>query len=292
MSTVGEALQRARATLREDSEYPARDAVLLLAHTLDKPSSYPYLHPDEALSDDAEERFLALVERRKSGEPVAYLRGYQEFMGLRFKVDRRVLIPRPETEILVEAAAGALSGMGEATIADICCGSGAIGLSLARILPGSHVALSDASADALDVARENAVSLGVAERVQFLQGDLAVPLLEAGMAGTFNLVASNPPYIPEDEMDSLPRDVRCFEPRLALNGGRGGTRFIERLAVEVPPLLKPNGLFLMEIGDGQGETCERIFAGAGLWRDAAVIPDYAGRQRVFRAMRSGLEGRR
>ncbi|MEX0974674.1 MAG: peptide chain release factor N(5)-glutamine methyltransferase [Bacillota bacterium] len=285
MATVGEALSKARASLREDSEYPARDAVLLLAHVLDKPSSYPYLHPEERLAPDVETEYSALVERRKTGEPVAYLRGYQEFMGLRFRVDRRVLIPRPETEILVGAAAAALRSADAAAIADVCCGSGCIGLSLARILPLSSVALTDFSQDALDVARENAALLGVARRVEFFAGDLTAPLLRSSKAGAFDLVASNPPYIAEEEMDSLPRDVRCFEPRLALDGGPGGLRFLERLAADAPALLKKDGLFLMEIGDGQGSACGDIFSRVGQWRDMQVLPDYAGRQRVFRASR-------
>lgn len=285
MGTVGEALRRARESLREDSEYPARDAVLLLAHVLDRPPSYPYLHPDEMISAKDEDGYFGLIERRIRGEPVAYLRGYQEFMGLRLKVDRRVLIPRPETEILVEAAATALCGRDGPVIADVCCGSGAIGISLARTLPGSHAVLTDASADALEVARDNAASLGVSAQVEFLQGDLVAPLLGAGMAGVFDLVASNPPYIAEEELASLPRDVGVFEPRMALDGGPGGLRFIERLAVKAPALLKPNGLFFMEMGDGQGEASERIFAGTGKWREMQVIPDYAGRQRVFRAIK-------
>ncbi len=304
MATVAEVLAQARADLREDSEYPARDAVLLLAAALDKPASYPHLHPEDMLSPEVLERFYELIRRRKTGEPVAYLRGYQEFMGFRFSVDRRVLIPRPETEILVEAAAAELRNQvrsashsagllypltrlsGEYHIADICCGSGAIGLSLAKMLPASRVVLTDCSRDALDVARTNAVSLGVGDRVSFMAGDLAEPLVRAGMAGQFDLIASNPPYIARDELEGLQRDVRCFEPRGALDGGQDGLEFVGRLAVETPSLLCRSGSIFVEIGSDQGPACEDLFARSGFWRHGRLILDLAGKHRVFRAQKA------
>jgi release factor glutamine methyltransferase len=284
MTTVGEALAKGRASLQKDSEHPARDAVLLLAHVLDKPSEYPYLHPETALSDGQEQEYLRLVERRRAGEPVAYLRGYQEFMGMRFLVDRRVLIPRPETEILVGAALAVLGRQdGEVRIADAGCGSGAIGLSLARLLSKAWVALTDSSLDALEVARGNAASLGVMDRVRFFHGDLLRPLLDAGLSSQFDVLVSNPPYIPAEEMDELPQDVRCFEPGLALDGGPGGLAVIERIAAEAPATLRPGGTLYVEIGDGQGNACRGIFLRAGTWRDFGLLADYSGRQRVFTA---------
>lgn len=312
MVTVGEALEFARASLREDSEHPARDAVLLVAHALDKPTSYPHLHPEDALPPGAAEALEELVRRRKAGEPMAYIRGYQEFMGTRFLVDRRVLIPRPETEILVEAAidelrmamrstssadhvgdvssadsTGSASGTGDHvfTIADICCGSGAIGLSLAKELPGVDVILTDVSPDALEVARKNVALLGVERQARFLEGDLVAPLVDARLSDSLDLVTANPPYIAQEEMDLLPHDVRCFEPHLALDGGPGGLDFIKRLADEVPDVLKSGALFLMEIGHGQGPACEEIFSRAPRWRDPSVLLDYAGRQRVLKVRR-------
>jgi len=285
MATVGEALQLARAALREGSEHPARDAVLLLAHALDKPTSYPHLHPEDTVPPGVWEAFTELLHRRKAGEPMAYIRGYQEFMGARFTVDRRVLIPRPETEILVEAAVKELRG-GCSVVADICCGSGAIGLSLARAVPGITVFLTDISPGALEVARLNARQLGVEGQARFLQGDLVEPLVESGLSGSLDLAAANPPYIAREEMESLPRGVKCFEPRLALDGGPGGLDFIKRLADGVPVVLKSGALFLMEIGHGQGPTCEEIFSQDPRWRDPCVLPDYAGRQRVLKVRRS------
>ncbi len=283
MTTVGEALGNARASLREDSEHFARDAVLLLAHVLDKPSSYPHLHPDDVVPRVAMAAFESLIGRRKVGEPVAYLRGYQEFMGMRFRVDRRVLIPRPETEILVETAISLLAGNSTDAgplIADICCGSGAIGLSLAAFIPDSRVTLTDLSPDALDVARENAAILGLSDRVQVCAGDLSAPLI-----CQYDLVVSNPPYIPTEEMDSLPRDVRCFEPRLALDGGQKGLEVIKRLAAEVPRVLRIGGILLVEIGDGQGQSCQEIFRENAQWGESKVLPDLAGRQRVLQVRR-------
>jgi release factor glutamine methyltransferase len=288
MATVSQALAFGRASLREDSEYPARDAALLLALALDKPSEYPYLHPEAGVTAAEDGVYRDLVERRRGGEPVAYLRGYREFMGFRFKVDRRVLIPRPETEMLVEAALRALRDeeRGERPfIADLCCGSGAVGLSLARVLPEAFVALADVSSEALAVARENAVALGVAGRVVFLAGDLASPLVDAGFAGKIDVLVANPPYIPEEEIDTLPRDVRRFEPRLALDGGPGGLKAIGRIAREAQRLLKPGGSLFMEIGDGQGRSCEALFSGVPGWLDLRVLADYSGRQRVFAARR-------
>lgn len=283
MTTVGEALESARASLREDSEHFARDAVLLLAHVLDKPSSYPYLHPDDVVPCTVMAALEDLIRRRRAGEPVAYLRGYQEFMGLRFRVDRRVLIPRPETEIVVETAISVVPGNSTDAgplIADICCGSGAIGLSLAVFIPGSTVTLTDLSPDALDVARENAALLGVGDRVRFHAGDLTAPL-----TCEHDLVVSNPPYIPADEMDALPRDVRCFEPRLALDGGRGGLEVIRRLAADVPRVLRCGGILLVEIGDGQGQSCQEMFMENAHWGESKVLPDLAGRQRVLQVRR-------
>jgi len=303
MAAVGEILAFGRTSLRKESEHPARDAVLLLALALDKPPEYPYLHPEDAVTEAQAAGYRRLIERRRTGEPVAYLRGYQEFMGLRFLVDRRVLIPRPETEKLVEAALAASGraedvrlGRGGGTdsgssralgIADMCCGCGAIGLTLAKMLPRAFVALADLSSGALAVARENATSLGVLERVRFYEGDLAQPLVEAGLSGGFDVLVSNPPYIPEEDMDALPRDVRCFEPRLALDGGPGGLGVIRRMAAETPGLLKPGGHAFIEIGDGQGESCAGLFSSVPGWQDFRVIPDYSGRQRVFAARRVG-----
>lgn len=285
---AGEALSYGRSSLAGVSDTSARDASLLLAYVLDKPLEHAYLHPQAPVDDESFRLYSELIERRRNGEPIAYLRGVQEFMGFTFKVDRRVLVPRPETELVVEALLGILSPgrrdcepVGRApVIADLCCGSGAIGLSVARILPSISVILTDVSREAVALARENADRLGVGEAVTFLVGDLVEPLVRAGMTRQLDAVATNPPYISHDEMDTLPRDVRDYEPRLALDGGHLGLEVIARIARDVPAVLKPGGHVVMEIGADQGDACLEILQATGLWQDVSVTNDYAGRQRV------------
>jgi len=351
MSTAGELLAWGRAFLRNRCEHPARDAALLLAHVLGQSPEYPYLHPEAVLSEHQASEYEALLRRRGDGEPTAYLVGYREFMGMRFRVDRRVLIPRPETEILVQAALEALETFGiletpgtfdahgalgtrgtwaarggapgGPLVADIGCGSGAIGLSIAVLRRDARVVMTDISSGALEVAVANAKDLGLLglpgllgllgregvsgsdcwgdreasmgagaleqsgaqsrSRIRFLRGDLVEPLLDAGYGGTFDLVVSNPPYIASEEMENLPREVRLFEPRTALDGGPGGLNVIRRLAREAAPLLRCGGRLLLEIGDGQADSCREEFEKACMWQDFRVIPDYSGKQRVFAA---------
>lgn len=300
---AGQALGYGRASLVGESDTPARDAALLLAYVLDRSPEHAYLHPEEPVNDCLCSAYFDLIARRRLGEPIAYLRGVREFMGLEFKVDRRALIPRPETEFVVETLLRLLAGEyhtrfshgqsrpaqpdhktlpggGDLIVADICCGSGAIGLSIAKYLPCAKVVVSDVSRGAVDLARENAERLGVGAGVSFLVGDLLEPLVDLGMSGKVDALAANPPYIAGDEMDALPRDVRDFEPRLALDGGRTGLDLISRIAREAPAVLKPGALLVMEIGADQGDACRRIFDWAGLWQGISVLNDYAGRQRV------------
>ncbi|MBE3519418.1 MAG: peptide chain release factor N(5)-glutamine methyltransferase [Firmicutes bacterium] len=309
MKTVGEIGSVGRKLLRGRTEYPARDAAVLLGHVLGKGSDYVYLHPEERVPEDAEREYLELVDRRSRGEPLAYLRGYQEFMGFRFKVDRRVLIPRPETEVLVETAQRRLammlgsrpreipnltpSQLGPAPadesrltpkllVADVCCGSGNIGISLAKLLPGLIVVGVDISRDALDVARENAEALGVADRVTFVEGDLFEPLEQLGLAGQFDAVTANPPYIPAETLSLLPAEVRDFEPLQALDGGPGGLRLIRRVVYEAPRYLRPGGELFMEIGFDQAGVVREYFREmTAEYDDVTTVLDYAGRERLF-----------
>ncbi len=309
MKTVGEMGSVGRKLLQGRTEYPARDAAVLLGHVLGKGSDYLYLHPEEHVSDDVERQYLELIERRSRGEPLAYLRGYQEFMGFRFKVDRRVLIPRPETEVLVETALrrlaviGALRSPEEASasspklpsllrekiqgapkllVADVCCGSGNIGISLAKSLPDIVVVGVDISPDALDVARENATALGIAGRVIFVEGDLFDPLKHLGLEGQFDAVTANPPYIPSETLSLLPVEVRDFEPLGALDGGPGGLRLVRRLVHEAPRYLKPGGELFMEIGFDQSHVVREYFRETTAeYGEVTTVLDYAGRERLF-----------
>lgn len=267
------------------------DAEVLLARVLGVERDFLYREPHFPLSPEQYSLFRELVERRAGGEPVAYLVGRREFMGLDFKVDRRVLIPRPETELLVETALVLLGGPrppeGPAVnlppapktgiVADVGTGSGAIALSLAFYLPELVLYATDISAGALDVAGENARRLGVDGRVTLLQGNLLDPLEGLGVEGKISLITANLPYIPSADMAGLPRDVKDFEPRGALDGGPGGLCYYRQLIPGAVEYLAPGGYLLMEIGPGQGRPLKKL-APAGC--SARVLNDLAGRERL------------
>ncbi len=281
----------ARKMLRGQSQFPARDASVLLAHLLKEPPEYSYLHPGRILTAPQVQEYKSFVKRRISGEPVAYIRGYQEFMAMDFIVDHRVLIPRPETEHLVEAILGCLGTLDFAKgtalaplVADVGCGSGAVGISLAK-LGGYQVLLTDISQDALSVSRLNAEKHGVTDRIRFFAGDLLDPLLEGGFSGLLDAVVSNPPYIPTGNIKYLPREVR-FEPPGALDGGSCGLHYLSRLARQAGALLKPGGRLMMEIEAGQGDAVKSLLDSSG-WRGARIMPDYAGRDRIALAFKGG-----
>jgi release factor glutamine methyltransferase len=277
---VGEALSRGRRLLAGTSDAPNRDASLLLSFVLGTPSEYVYLHPEAPINDTLLGEYAALLKRRAEGEPVAYLRGFQEFMGHAFLVDPRVLIPRPETEHVVETAVSLLSKTQSPLLADVCCGSGVVGLSIAMCLSGSKVVLSDVSREAVGLARKNAEKLGLTQRVTFLVGDLFEPLVAEGFAGKIDALTANPPYIPGDEVETLPIAQRKYEPRLALDGGEDGLLVIRRILKEANRVLKPGGYLVMEIGADQGEACLEMMTENGFWTDSHALSDYAGRQRV------------
>lgn len=226
--------------------------------------------------------FVGWVERRAKREPIQYILGTQEFLGLEFRVTPEVLIPRLDTEVLVEAAVAHLRSMvgpsGGAEpflrVADIGTGSGAIAIGVAHLLPATRVVAVDLSGAALAVAQSNAERLGLADRVEFRQGDLLAPL--AGER--FAAILSNPPYIPVADLDGLEPEVREFEPHLALTPGSDGLEFYRRLAQGAPGLLEPGGLLGVEVGIGQAEAVAGLFRAAGL--AVSVHLDTAGIQRV------------
>jgi release factor glutamine methyltransferase len=284
MQDIGQALEFGRKFLAGSEEGP-RDASLLLAHVLDKPAHYPHLHPEGPISEETFSWYKRLLERRKLGEPIAYLRKFQEFMGLRFAVDHRVLIPRPETEILVEEAIKLSRAFSPNWLfADIGCGSGAIGLSLVKMTKDSSGILTDISQDALDVAMMNASNLAVLDRVSFAEGHLGYPLFEMGLEGKLDLVVSNPPYISENEMDALPVEVKK-EPVLALNGGKDGLRVIRPLIRQAAALLKPGGYLLMEIGETQAKDCILYIEDIEFFMTPTIIPDLAGLDRIVKVQK-------
>lgn len=273
---AGEALQAARARLAATSRNPRRDAEVLLAHLLECDQAALLTHPERLLSPAESDRLEGLLKRRLACEPMQYITGSQEFFGLLFEVTPDVLIPRPETEHLAEAALDHISREAKARILDVGTGSGAIAVALANARPRSQVTAVELSPAALEVARRNAQRHGVLERMEFLQSDL----LSAIGGADFDLVVSNPPYIAEGEV--LEPQVFNYEPHSALYAGPTGLEVYERLIPQAHTVLKPGGWLLLEIGFGQQPAVEGLLCG---WRSVAVIHDLQGIPRVLQAMK-------
>ncbi len=244
-----------------------------------------YVNFEQPLNRAEVDRYRELVRARGAGEPVAYILGHANFRDLTLKVDRSVLIPRPETEHLVDAALSFLKGRdwgGPPQVLDLGTGSGAIAVSLAAAFPEAHITAADSSAAALSLARENAAAAGVAARIDFIESDMFQGL---DPAATFDLIACNPPYITDSEWQSLPPDVRDYEPEAALRGGADGLDFYRLLATETGAHLAPEGLLLLEIGHEQGESVSELLRASGAYAEVDIIKDYAGHDRVIHAGR-------
>lgn len=266
-------------------ETPRLDAEVLLSHLLGQPRIYLYTHFDQPLETGELARFREMVKRRAAREPVAYIIGEKEFMGLTFRVTRDVLVPRPDTEILVQAAIERLDKVpGEKLFADIGTGSGAICLSVLKLLEDSRAVTVDISPAARAVAEENAETLGVADRVEFLTGDLVAPL--AARSERYAAILSNPPYIDDADMQRLQPEVRC-EPRLALAGGADGLDCYRRLFAEAPALLVPGGFLAVEVGIDEAERVAGLAAANPLLEPerTEILRDYGGIERVVIAWR-------
>jgi release factor glutamine methyltransferase len=263
-------------------ESPRAEAQILLAHVLKCNKVDLLVRYEEQPSEAERARFRELIHRRVAGWPVAYLVGTRDFYLLSFEVSPAVLIPRPETETLVLEALAFLKPMKAPTILDIGTGSGCIAVSIAHQKMDARVTAVDVSPDALAVAKRNAAKHGVAERIEFLQGDLFASL-SAG--STFDLIVSNPPYIAHGEFASLAPDVRDHEPRIALDGGSDGLAFYRRIASGVGPFLKPGGRLLMEIGYTQDEAVRTILAARPELELGPTLKDLAGHSRVVAAKR-------
>jgi release factor glutamine methyltransferase len=248
------------------------DAELLAARAFGCSRVELYTRHDQPLAERELASYRSLVQRRLAGEPVAYILGHKEFWSLSVEVDSRVLIPRPDTETLVELALALLAEKSAARVADVGTGSGAIAIALKKERMGDEVVAVDISAGALEVARANAGRLGLP--ITFLQGDLALPLV-----GPLDLVVSNPPYIPSGQIDGLPMEVRS-EPRLALDGGPDGLDLIRRLAHQARAVLRPLGWLGMEIGGDQAGAATRILREAG-YAEVGTRRDLEGVERVI-----------
>lgn len=272
--TFGEWIAAARAELERAGNPDAQvDARLLVCGLCDlAPGRLAGICGQEmpaALHAELERR----LDRRLSGEPLQYIEGAAYFMGLKFAVDSRVLIPRQDTETLCEQALTFLRGYTGAEVLDLCTGSGAIAISVARLQPGLRVTATDMSSDALSVASENAHLNGV--YVRFMQGDLFEPV--AGER--FDVILCNPPYLTADDMVHLQTEVAC-EPRMALFGGEDGLMFYRRLAHEVYRHLKPGGYALFEVGDGQAAEVLRLMSENAMCAASGTVKDLPGVERV------------
>ncbi|HLY31566.1 MAG TPA: peptide chain release factor N(5)-glutamine methyltransferase [Ktedonobacterales bacterium] len=262
-------------------ETPDLDAQLVLAHVIGMPRFTVLAYPERTLTPGQAIAYADLIARRAAREPLAYLVGHQEFMGLDFVVDRRVLIPRPETELLAEAAlheAQRRLGQGMTpVVADIGTGSGALALALAALEPRlTRVYATDISSDALALARENASRLGVAERVEFLQGDLLIPLPEQ-----IDLLVANLPYVAPRDAATLPPDVRRYEPALALYGADDGLGHLRRLFAQTPERVNPGAALYLEFGYDQRMAIEALAHATFPDARLRVVADYAGWDRFI-----------
>jgi release factor glutamine methyltransferase len=266
-------------------ERARRDAETLLLHLIQREQSFLMAHPDEMLSAEGAVRYYALVERRLCGEPIQYITGEQEFYGLSFHVNRNVLIPRPETEGLVERALELAAQFSRPHIVDVGTGSGAIAVATAVHCKQATVTAIDISEAALSVARGNAERNKVAARIRFEQGDL----LAGVAAASCELVLSNPPYVPEADRATLSVEVREYEPHLALFAADEGLAIYRRLIPEAHVVLVPGGWLLMEIGYGQADAIRALLADAGFIAIEFVC-DLQGIERVAVAQKPGLSG--
>ncbi len=259
-------------------------AEYLLAHVLREKRLQMYLRFDQPVQEEELTEFRALVRRRLNHEPVQYIVGSTEFYGLEFAVTPAVLIPRPDTEHLIDTILDfRKSGkIGEhLRLLDIGTGSGAIAVALAAQLPGIRVTATDISGDALALAQENAARHSLTERIAFVTHDIFNGSIEESTA-PFDIVVSNPPYVPQSEVDELQPEIRNFEPLIAATDGGDGLRFYRRIAERIDELLAPGGLLALEVGAGQAESVREILEQAGL-RDIAVREDYSGIERVVTA---------
>lgn len=256
-------------------ESPRLEAQILLAHALGCKKIDLYVRFSEEPPEDKRATFREIVKKRSEGTPVAHLVGYREFYSLSFKVSSDVLIPRPETETLVMEALRLLQPLASPRVLDIGTGSGCIAVTIAKQHKSANVTAIDISPQALVIARENAEQHAVAERVTFLEGDLFAPLARQ----SFDLIASNPPYIAPAEFLTLDPGVRDFEPRSALDGGPDGLDFYRRLAADAERFLSPGGTILVEIGSTQEDAVRELFAAR--MEVGGTIRDLGGRPRVI-----------
>ncbi len=276
--TISDALEQAAERLRDSGVSESRrEAASLLAFVLQKDAAFLIAHPEYDLSADEINTFEQYLNRRANHEPFQYIVGRQEFYHLDFEVSPDVLIPRPETEILVECAINILSGLENPRLCEIGVGSGCISVSILNAVGSASAVGVDISQGALAVARRNSERHKVDRRLELIKGDV----FDGINARTFDLIVSNPPYIPRDHLDSLQAEVRDFEPRVALDGGANGLSIIERIIQNSQGFLKDQGILLLEIGYDQAKTVTGLFDNRA-WKEPELIPDLQGIPRIVK----------
>lgn len=296
MKPAGPATWTTLAVLQWAREYllakgisePRAAAEVLLAHCLNCPRLDLYLRHDQPLSESELSCYKTLLKRRLAHEPTQYITGHQEFWSLDFLVTPAVLIPRPETELVVESVLDYVKQEGllaePLRVLDVGVGSGVLTVALATELPHAWILAVDRSSGALQVARKNIRRHGVERRASLVAGDLVAPLARREY---FHIIVANPPYVPTAEWERLPPEIREHEPRLALDGGPDGLAVIRALAAAVPGILQPGGLLAMEVGQGQAETVVQLLQVQGSFAPAVIVPDYQRIGRVVTARKLG-----
>jgi release factor glutamine methyltransferase len=282
--TVQQALNWATDYLRDHGvENPRLNAELLLARAMSLNKEGLYLRLRDGLREEEGETIGDLVRRRANGEPLQYILGHQEFWSIDLKVDPRVLIPRPETEHLVEEALSILTNISSKKIPSVLelgTGSGAIAISLAREVGNMFLVATDLSGDALTVALENAKRASVSDKIRFVKGDLLRPFRSGEI---FDLILMNPPYIPDPDINGLAGEIKDHEPLSALKGGKDGLEFYQRLISQIPSYLKREGWILLEVGNHQASSVSRMIETEGCFRKPERVRDLAGIERVVKA---------
>jgi release factor glutamine methyltransferase len=286
-NTCLEILNQAVEKLRSaDVDRPRTNAELLLGAVLNAKKIDLYLNRDRFLTPEQIEKFNLFLKERLSGKPLQYIIGSTEFFGLEFKVNESVLIPRPETETLVETVLGHLKDIIHPNIIDLGTGSGAIAVVLAKNLKGCSVFATDISTEALRVAKDNAERHGVEDQIEFISGDLFEPLGDKELLSSVDCVVSNPPYVTPGEFDNLPKEVKDHEPIVALKTDEEGISFHRRIAENSLDFLKKGGILALEVGLGQANQVSDLISNQKGFKEAEIRKDLGGIERIVLARKS------
>jgi len=288
--TILEALIRATEILRENKiDNPCSTTEIFLSSVLNLKRVELYLNKDRILTQQENEKFNSYLQQRISGKPIQYVTGEVGFFGLEFKIDPRAMIPRPETEVLVseivEQFKKTKKEFDPLKVVDIGTGSGVIAITLAKELANSLIYATDISKDALELAKENAERNDVEQRIEFIYGDLFEPLIEKNFENSIDCVVSNPPYVKDSELGKLDKEIRNYEPKVALLSGEDGIGFHKKITEGAVTYLKSGGLLAFEVGLGDAERLTEFIASNNSYENIKIVKDLAGIKRVVLAMK-------